>query len=63
MTTVVNLRIARKRRQRAEKERAAAANRAVHGRTKAEKERQRLETERAATALDGHRLEPDRGER
>lgn len=34
---VVNLRMARKRRQRAERETAAAENRARHGRTKAER--------------------------
>ncbi len=63
MTTVVNLRLARKRRMRAEKEHAAAGNRALHGRTKAEKLRQRLEKERSAAFIDGHRLEPDDAER
>lgn len=63
MTAVINLRLARKRRQRAEKERAADENRALHGRSKAEKERQRLETERAAAFVDGHRLDPDDGKR
>ena len=63
MTAVINLRLARKRRQRAEKERAASENRAVHGRPKAEKERQRLDNERAAAFVDGHRLEPDQGMR
>ena len=63
MTSVVNLRLARKRRARAEKERVAGENRALHGRPKAEKLRQRLEKERAAAFVDGHRLEPDAGER
>lgn len=37
MSDVVNLRRFRKRRQRAEKERAAEANRISHGRTRAER--------------------------
>lgn len=57
MGEVVNLRQARKRALRAEKERAAAGNRALHGRTKAEKQIARTERERARSALDGHRLE------
>ena len=63
MTTVINLRLVRKRRLRAEKERTAAQNRALHGRPKAEKDRQHLEDERAAAFVDGHRLEPDQGKR
>ena len=63
MTTIVNLRLARKRRKRAEKEHAAAGNRALHRRTKAEKLRQRLEKERSAAFIDGHRLEPGDPER
>ena len=39
--TVVNLRMARKRKARADKERQAGENRAVHGRSKAEKLRDR----------------------
>ena len=59
MKAVVNLRLQRKRRQRAEKDRRAAENRAIHGRTKAEKQRDRLESERVAAFVDGHRREPD----
>ena len=61
MTDVVNLRMARKQKARAEREQVAAENRAVHGRTKAEKQRDRIEAERAAGHVDGHRL--DRADR
>lgn len=57
MSSVVNLRMVRKRKARADKEQAASENRALHGRTKAEKERDRLEAERAAGFVEGHRLE------
>ena len=49
MTNVVNLRMARKRKARAQKEQAAGENRALHGRSKAEKPRDRMEAEKAAT--------------
>ncbi|MEW9836686.1 DUF4169 family protein [Mesorhizobium marinum] len=55
MTNVVNLRMARKRRDRALKEQAASENRALHGRPKAERQRDRIEAERAADFIDGHR--------
>ena len=58
MTEIVNLRLQRKRKARADAERHAAERRAVFGRSKAEV---RAEAERralAARALDGHRL-PD----
>ena len=38
MSDVINLRLARKARKRAEEERRAAENRAKHGRTKAERQ-------------------------
>lgn len=54
MAEVVNLRLARKRKARAEKDDVAAANRALFGQSKAEKDRKKavetLETKR----LDGH---------
>lgn len=53
MTKIVNLRQARKARKRAEKEKAAAANRAAFGRTKTDKAAAKAEAERAARALDG----------
>jgi len=52
---VVNLRLARKRRDRAEQADQAAANRIVHGRTKAEKLAAKSERKRSDTMLDGHR--------
>ncbi len=60
MSEVVNLRLARKRRQREEDAAKAAENRCRHGRTLS----QRLADERQAKArdlhLDGHRLnQPD----
>ena len=59
MSNVVNLRMARKQKARADKERTASENRTLHGRSKPEKQRDRLESEKAAAFIDGHRL--DRG--
>jgi len=58
MAEIVNLRAMRKRRDRAENERKAEENRALHGRTKAEKNAGATERERALSRLDGHRREP-----
>lgn len=57
MAEIVNLRLARKARDRREREAAADANRALHGRTRAE--RAAVDAERARTdkALDGARRE------
>lgn len=57
MAEIVNLRIARKRRDRAEKEREAARNRALHGRTRAQKTAEAAERARSLALLDGHRLD------
>lgn len=63
MSNVVNLRMARKRKAREEREHAAGENRALHGRTKAEKLRDRKQAETTAAFVEGHRLERlDRGE-
>jgi hypothetical protein len=59
MAEIVNLRLARKVKQRGEAERQAAANRARHGQTKAERLRQEQETARQAKQLDGHRREDE----
>lgn len=60
MGEVVNLRLARKRKARAEHDTAAAANRALHGRSKGEKAAEKTIREREKTVLDGHRLgKPD----
>jgi hypothetical protein len=50
---VINLRLARKARQRSQGEREAAANRSKFGRTKGEKERVAKEAEKLARLLDG----------
>lgn len=60
MGEILNLRLARKARARAEAERAAAANRLLHGRTKQEKGAAAAEQARLRAAIDGAKIE--RGE-
>lgn len=55
MADIINLRQARKRKSRAEKEREAADNRVRFGRTKAERLATEKENSRAARDLDGKR--------
>lgn len=55
MAEIVNLRTARKRRERAEKERRADENRSLHGRSKTEKTALATRRERERAAHDGHR--------
>jgi hypothetical protein len=62
MADIVNLRQARKQKARLEKERDAARNRSLHGRTGAEKMRDRLGVDRSDRFLDGHRREQPGGE-
>lgn len=57
MAELLNLRQARKRKARAEKEKQAEQNRRRHGQTKSDKMAVRAERERSARLLDGHRLE------
>lgn len=59
MSDIVNLRMARKRKTRADKERMASENRALFGVPKAERKRSRAESEKAEGFLDAHRLERD----
>jgi len=59
---IVNLRLARKARERAAREAEAQANRARHGRTRAEREVQSLDAARHARKLDGARREKEDGE-
>jgi hypothetical protein len=59
MAEVVNLRQARKQRERAAKATTAQANRALHGENKATKSARKAEAERAARLLDGAKLERD----
>jgi len=56
---VVNLRLARKRKLRAQSAAEADANRAKHGRTKAERREETARREAAERALDGHKREED----
>ncbi len=58
MSQVVNLRQARKRKLRAEKERQATENRAKFGRTKTEKTRATAEADRERRLLDQTKREP-----
>lgn len=59
MGDVISLRLHKKRKERAEKEATAAANRSKFGRTKAEKETSRGVVELEARRLDGHRRDDD----
>lgn len=59
MAEIVNLRLARKARDRKAAETRAAQNRAVHGRSGAERAATRAERERLARAVDGARRERD----
>ncbi|ADM08862.1 hypothetical protein PB2503_03937 [Parvularcula bermudensis HTCC2503] len=53
---LINLRLARKRKARAEKERQAAANRATHGRSKADRQFGAADREKQSQRHEGHRL-------
>ncbi|MBL8575887.1 MAG: DUF4169 family protein [Mesorhizobium sp.] len=57
MTNVVNLRLVRKRKEREDKEAAAAQNRALHGMPKAERQREQALTKKAEAFIEAHRLE------
>jgi hypothetical protein len=57
MAEIVNLRQARKARDRRERERAADVNRLLHGRTRAERAAGEAERTRAGKTLDGARRE------
>lgn len=59
MAEIVNLRLARKARQRADKQDQAAANRAKFGQTKGDKAVQQIDMARATRNLDGAKLETD----
>lgn len=59
MAEVVNLRMARKRRDRASKDKAAGDARAKHCTSKAEKAAIKAKSQRTSRQLDGARLERD----
>jgi hypothetical protein len=51
---IVNLRMARKRKVRAEQEARASEQRAIHGRSKFEKRRDRAAEEKGRAFVEGH---------
>lgn len=59
MAEIVNLRQARKKKARAEKEARAAENRILFGRTKAEKELTKAERDLAARRIDAHKRDDE----
>jgi hypothetical protein len=58
MADIINLRRARKERERTAREEEAAANRRRFGHTKAEKEKDAAERDKADRLIDAHRREP-----
>lgn len=58
MGDVINLRTARKQRNRADDARKADENRARFGRTKVQKQAEAKAAKRSDAHLDGHRREP-----
>lgn len=65
MAEIVNLRAARKQKLRSEKEKAADANRALHGRSKAERLASKAQREKRDAAHEAHRIDrtPEPGEK
>jgi len=59
MAEIINLRQARKARERDAASKLAAANRAQHGETKGDKLRRRREAERLTRTVDGAKREED----
>lgn len=59
MNEIINLKRVRKAKARAASEAEAAANRAAHGRTKAERTLTKAEREANARKLDGHKRDDD----
>lgn len=55
MADIVNLRLARKRKERQRRETAAAGNRVRHGRSKSERKAAEHAEDAASRLLDGHR--------
>jgi len=56
MGDLVNLRNERKRAKRRQAEQAAASNRLIHGRSKAERTLEQARNEKAKRSLDQHRI-------
>lgn len=57
MVEIINLRQQRKQKAREEREKAASANRALFGRSKAAKQKASAEEELARRKLEGHRMD------
>ncbi|HXW41295.1 MAG TPA: DUF4169 family protein [Xanthobacteraceae bacterium] len=62
MGDLVNLRTARKQAKRREAERDAAANRLIHGRSKADRNLQRAQRDKDRRSLDQHRVDTGEGQ-
>ncbi len=60
MAEIINLRTARKRRERSEKEAVAATNRASFGRSKSEKQLTKAEQVLEQKRLDDHKRDDER---
>lgn len=60
MAEIVNLRQARKSKDRNRKQQEAAENRIKHGRTKADRRKDQSEADRRHRTMDGKQLDPDR---
>jgi hypothetical protein len=58
MPDIINLRRARKARERTAKEREAEANRRLFGRTRSERDAEAKRREQAERTMAGHRREP-----
>jgi Domain of unknown function (DUF4169) len=59
LSEIVNLRLVRKRKARAEADQVAAERRSRFGRSKAETQAQTLRDDLSRRALDGHRRTPE----
>jgi hypothetical protein len=60
MVEIINLRRARKAKERAQKEKTAQANRVLHGTPKRLRQLSEAEKDKAEQKLAGHQLEKDR---
>lgn len=59
MSEIINLKQQRKAKARGEKEKQAAQNRTLHGRTKGQKDAEKKDAERAKKHLDSHKRDDD----
>jgi hypothetical protein len=60
MVDIINLKRARKAKEKAEKEKTAQANRVLHGTPKTLRNLQKARKDKADQGLTGHRLENDK---